>query len=237
MAEPIFGALFDKDGTLFDFSATWNAWAEATLMSLADGDFRRAVELGELISFDMEAGEFDASSEVIAGTSDTIARLLQPGLPGRSVKDIEDEVNERAAKAPQAEVVPLGPFIRELRALNLKIGVATNDSEMPARAHLASVGHEHSFDFIAGYDSGFGGKPAPGMCLGFAEAMGFSAKNVVMVGDSTHDLLAGRAAGMRTVAVLTGMATEEELASYANIVLPDIGHLPDWIRTQNLVSN
>ena len=33
-----------------------------------------------------------------------------------------------------------------------------------------------------------------------------------MVGDSTHDLRAGRAAGMRTVAVLTGLAGADELA-------------------------
>ena len=49
-----------------------------------------------------------------------------------------------------------------------------------------------------------------------------------MVGDSTHDLIAGRAAGMQTVGVLTGMA-EAELAPLADAVLPDIGHLPDWL--------
>ena len=50
-----------------------------------------------------------------------------------------------------------------------------------------------------------------------------------MVGDSTHDLLAGRAAGMKTAAVLTGMANEGELAPFADVVMQDIGHLPGWL--------
>jgi phosphoglycolate phosphatase len=50
-----------------------------------------------------------------------------------------------------------------------------------------------------------------------------------MVGDSLHDLHAGRAAGMRTVAVLTGMASHADLAPHADLVLPHIGHLPDWL--------
>jgi phosphoglycolate phosphatase len=50
-----------------------------------------------------------------------------------------------------------------------------------------------------------------------------------MVGDSTHDLRAGRAAGMRTIGVLTGLATAQELSPLATAVLPDIGHLPNWL--------
>ena len=50
-----------------------------------------------------------------------------------------------------------------------------------------------------------------------------------MVGDSPHDLVAGRAAGMTAVAVLTGIATEADLGPLADVVLPDIGHLPGWL--------
>ena len=47
-----------------------------------------------------------------------------------------------------------------------------------------------------------------------------------MVGDSRHDLIAGRAAGMATLGVLTGVAGAEDLAPLADLVRPDIGHLP-----------
>ena len=232
MTYPIKAALFDKDGTLFDFAATWNAWAKATLLDLTNGDAVRAKTVGALMDFDFTAGAFDPESEVIAGTPDDIIRLLSPGLPEIPRDALLERINRAAAQAPQVETVPLQPWIAELRALGLKIGVATNDAEAPARAHLSSAGVEDLFDFIAGYDSGYGGKPAPGMCLGFAEAMGVAPDAVVMVGDSTHDLLAGRAAQMRTVAVLTGMAGEADLAPYADVVLPSIGALPAWIAAQ-----
>lgn len=232
MTEPIYGVLFDKDGTLFDFEATWNVWAAMMLTDLAEGDSGRAAALGARMGYDFAARRFEPDSVVIAGTPDDIVRLLLPGVPELTPAGLTERLNETAARAPQAEAVPLGPLLTRLRAMGLKLGVATNDAEAPARAHLAGVGHEHSFDFIAGYDSGFGGKPAPGMCLGFAGAMGLAAETVLMVGDSTHDLIAGRAAGMRTVAVLTGMASTAELAPLATVVLPDIGHLPGWIAAQ-----
>ena len=50
-----------------------------------------------------------------------------------------------------------------------------------------------------------------------------------MIGDSVHDLDSGRAAGMRTVGVLTGLASRDDLAPHADVVLPDIGALPGWL--------
>jgi phosphoglycolate phosphatase len=50
-----------------------------------------------------------------------------------------------------------------------------------------------------------------------------------MVGDSLHDLQAGRAAGLRCVAVLTGIAGRADLAPHAEAVLDHVGLLPDWL--------
>ena len=67
------------------------------------------------------------------------------------------------------------------------------------------------------------------MLLAFAAHIGAPPSDVVMIGDSTHDLHAATAAGMIRVGVLTGMADEAELAPHADIVLPHIGHLPAWL--------
>ncbi len=229
MANPILGILFDKDGTLFDFEGTWNVWAEMMLRELAENDEMKASALGSLIGFDFQERRFAPDSEAIAGTPEDIVQLLLQGLPGMDPADLLDRINAGAARVPLAEAVPLGTLIAELRALGLVLGVATNDSEALARTHLASVGISAGFDFIAGYDSGFGAKPDPGMCLGFAEATGLAPAAVLMVGDSVTDLQAGGSAGMRTVGVLTGRALEADLAPFATEVLPDIGHLPSWI--------
>jgi phosphoglycolate phosphatase len=128
-----------------------------------------------------------------------------------------------------SEAVPLRPLLAALRGQGLRLGVATNDSEAPARQHLANHGITDCFDFISGYDSGHGAKPGPGMCLAFARQLGLEPARVAMVGDSRHDLEAGRAAGMRTIAVLTGIARHDELEPHADVVLADIGAIPDWL--------
>ena len=140
-----------------------------------------------------------------------------------------DRIDASAAQAPMSEAVPLRPLLSALRDQGLRIGLATNDSELPARQHLANHGLTDCFDFISGYDSGHGAKPGPGMCLAFARQLGLRPSRVAMVGDSRHDLEAGRAAGMRTVAVLTGIAKREELAPHADVVLADIGAIPGWL--------
>ncbi len=223
------GLLFDKDGTLFDFHATWGGWTAALLLDLTVGDSDRAATLGGVIGFDLAAGRFAPDSIVIASTPDEIAAALLPFLPGATPTGLVNRMNLLAAEAALTPAVPLPALFDTLRGRGLKIGLATNDGETPARAHLASMGVHAHFDFVAGFDSGYGGKPAPGMLLAFAGRFGIDPAHVVMVGDSRHDLIAGRAAGMRTVGVLTGMAAAADLAPLADAVLPDIGHLPDWL--------
>ena len=220
---------FDKDGTLFDFAATWEVWAQAFLLRLCEGDRARATEIGARIGFDLETMTFARDSVVIAGTPGEVTQALLPFFPQMTALSLATLINDEAEQAPQAEAVPLVPLLTKLCSAGLKLGVATNDAERPARAHLEAAGVTSFFDFIVGYDSGHGGKPAPGQLLAFAADVGLPSDQIAMVGDSTHDLRAGRAAGMACVAVLTGLATEAELAPFADVVLPDIGHLPAWL--------
>ncbi|WP_225028908.1 HAD family hydrolase [Xinfangfangia pollutisoli] len=222
------GIVFDKDGTLFDFRSTWGRWAEGFLASVAcDAD--HAAALAEAIGYLPLQRDFRPDSPVIAATAADIAAALTPLLPGRDVEDLTEAIDAAASGVQLTEAVPLIPLLTALRARGLRLGVATNDSEVPARAHLAATGLTGLFDFIAGYDSGYGAKPGPGMCRAFAESQGLDPARVVMVGDSRHDLQAGRGAGMRTIAVLTGIAKAEDLAPHADVVLPDIGALPAWL--------
>jgi phosphoglycolate phosphatase len=155
-----------------------------------------------------------------------VAALLLPHLPrwGGDLAGLTDHLARAAQTVPQLEAVPLAPLFARLRAAGLRLGVATNDHEQTARRHLSA--HLHSLDYIAGFDSGHGGKPGPGMLLAFARACDLAPGQVMMVGDSRHDLIAGRAAGMVTLAVLTGVAGPEDLSPLADALRPDIGHLP-----------
>ncbi len=221
--------LFDKDGTLFDFYATWGVWAKGLLLEESGGDAALAARMGAAIGYDYVAETFAKDSMVIFDTPPDIAAALLPFFAGETVEGLTNRLNEAAAKVPMVEAVPLIPFLLELEARGLKLGVATNDGEAPARAHLAASGIAGMFDFVVGSDSGYGGKPAPGMQNAFAAHLGLAADQIAMVGDSVHDLVAGRAAGMATVAVLTGVADHDELAPHADVVLPDVGHLAAWL--------
>ena len=223
------GVIFDKDGTLFDFRRTWGEWSARLLHELSGGDEARAVRLGGFIGFDLPSREFAPDSPVIAETVDRIAARLVPHLPGRNIAGLIEEMNDLSARASLAEVVPLRPCLSALRSRGLRLGLVTNDAEAPARAHLDQAGVADLFDFVAGFDSGYGAKPGPGPLLAFAAAQGLAPGRVAMVGDSLHDLHAGRAAGMRPIAVLTGIAAHDDLAPHAEIVLPDIGGLAAWL--------
>ena len=221
--------LFDKDGTLFDFEASWADWMRASILRLAQGDGDVASALAECLGFDLQAGRFASDSPVIAGTIGDIIPLMDPLLPTVTAEDIWDDLERSAATAPMIPAVPLHPLLGGFREEGYALGVATNATIAETEPHLAHAEITGFFDFVAGCDSGFGAKPDPGMCLAFAQHLGRAPETVVMVGDSLHDLRAGRAAGMRTAGVLTGIAPLEELAPFADVVLADIGELPAWL--------
>ncbi|WP_430463450.1 HAD family hydrolase [Tabrizicola sp.] len=225
-------AIFDKDGTLFDFRATWGGWTARAIDQLAGFGADRA-GLARRLGYDVAAAAFAKDSPVIASTTPELVDIMHEFVPDMGKGQLLDILSDLSEEAPQAEAAPLRLVFEGLRARGLKLGLATNDTEAPARAHLAGAGVLELFDFVAGCDSGWGGKPAPGQLLAFAARVGVDPARAVMVGDSLHDLHAGRAAGMRCVAVLTGIAEAHELAPHADVVLPDISHLAAWIDAQS----
>lgn len=222
--------LFDKDGTLFDFDKTWNHWTLSIIEHFADGDPDLEQRIADVIDFDLTNCAFRPTSPVIAGTNREAAELVASALNNADVDAVEAHLAVSAESAPLAPVVPLEPLLSEFKEQGLALGVVTNDTEASAKVHLSAAGALDAMDFVAGHDSGFGAKPDPEPLLAFASKIGLPPANVAMVGDSTHDLIAGRRAGMVTVGVLTGLASVEVLQEYADVVLPHIGHLREWLK-------
>jgi len=104
------------------------------------------------------------------------------------------------------------------------------DLHAAARHVLQGFGVHSQLDFICGCDSGFGHKPDPGMVHAFCDACGLTADEVLVVGDTPHDLQMGRRAGARTVvAVMSGVASREMLEPLADTVLESIAGLTDLL--------
>jgi len=226
---PVDAILFDKDGTLFDFAATWNGWTETLIRDLAQGQDDVAQELARVLGYDLDAGSFYPDSIAIACANTEIAAAIAPVIDHLDVAEIEKHLGVSAASAPLAEAVPLAAFLDDLLARGKVLGVMTNDAEISARGQLERSGVLGRFAFVAGYDSGHGAKPDPDPLLAFCKAVGVDPARTAMVGDSRHDLEAGTAAGMRRIGVLTGLAQRDDLAPLADVVLPDIGHIPAWL--------
>lgn len=226
----ICAVVFDKDGTLFDLQATWGAFAGDFLRALAGTDAVLLEVLAEAVGHDLSTGRLREDSVIVAETPEAVADALMPYLPDPGPRSaFIARLNMAALSAPLSEAAPLEPLLSGLVEAGYRLAVVTNDAEAPARAHLEAVGAARHFGMILGYDSGHGAKPGPGQILAVAEAFGLPPDRILMVGDSMHDLLAGRAAGTACAGVLTGTARPQELAPFADVVLPDIGALPGWL--------
>ena len=226
----IAAVLFDKDGTLIDFDGTWGPAFHAIIHALAGGEDALVRAQAEALHFSLETLRFRPTSPIIAGSSAQYGKVWGAAIGRTDFSTLRHEIDALSAIESLKTLAPIGRPLEALGALSaqgLRLGVATNDSEASARRHVEALGLLH-IEFIAGYDSGHGGKPEPGMVLAFARHLGVAPSEVAMVGDSIHDLHAARAAGALAVAVLTGPATRAELAPHADHVVEDIAALPGF---------
>ncbi len=233
--------LFDKDGTLFDFHASWSAIAEAMLDRLApDAAARRAMALAA--GFDPETRICRAGSIIVAEPTSALAGLWAEWRPDLGPVRLERLMNEVAEAAAPETMVPAVPdlpaLLADLAARGLVLGVATHDGFEAARHQLTGARVLDHFAFVAGYDSGHGLKPGPGMLEAFVAATGVAPDAVMVVGDSAHDLGMARAGGAGwAVGVLSGPAERADLAPLADHVLDTIAGLPALIDRANATSS
>ncbi|MDJ1007781.1 MAG: HAD family hydrolase [Paracoccaceae bacterium] len=223
------GIIFDKDGTLTDFRKTWGGATRTLVADLSAGEVALAARLAEALGFDPATHDYAPASPALVGPTSAMADALAAHLPHLDRGHLVMRIMAAEAEVDQVPAVDLPPLFDALAGDGYVLGIVTNDSEGAARRHLDFFGVAERVAFVAGADSGHGAKPAPGPLLAFADATGVAPEAVVMVGDTGHDLEAGRAAGMATVGVLTGAATAAHLTPLADAVLPDIGHLPGWL--------
>jgi phosphoglycolate phosphatase len=73
-------------------------------------------------------------------------------------------------------------------------------------------------------------KPSPEALIACVKALDVNICDCLIVGDSVNDIRAGKAAGAKTVAVLTGLFGFEELARESpDLILQNIAELPQFI--------
>jgi HAD superfamily hydrolase (TIGR01549 family) len=225
--------IFDKDGTLIDFHAMWGQWVTELAQRL------ELVLNRPIAAVLFKALDFDPSTKRIAPHGNL---AVTPLSELRAI--IIEVLSEAGLAAPEIEramsaawhlpdpvtlAQPLADLVdlfRWLHQQGLKIGVATSDNRSLTEATLAQLGLSALIDALACADDGLPIKPAPDMILAICQTFDIVPAKTIMVGDNVVDLQMGRNAGVGlNVGVLSGLGSAQELAPYADILLPTVAKL------------
>ncbi|GGF82837.1 phosphatase [Azorhizobium oxalatiphilum] len=221
--------LFDKDGTLIHFDRTWGPAAGEVMRELAGDDPQALRRLEEVSEYLPDEQRFLPSSPLVAGSSAHYGPQWAHCL-GRDATDaFFSEIDRLFSREGLRALTPLGrpqDVLAHFHGQGLKLGIVTNDAEANSRLQAEALGLMPYLDLIHGYDSGFGSKPGPGMITAAAEALNVPPDSMAVIGDSTHDYAAAKAAGARFILVRTGPAPVEPLLDVADMVVDSIDDLP-----------
>ncbi|WP_431321523.1 HAD family hydrolase [Rhizobium sp. YTU87027] len=222
------GILFDKDGTLLDYDESWLPVNRELARIASAGDPELANLLLLACGMDPVTGHIVPDSLLAAGNTRQISEGLIAAGSKLDVIELTTKLDDLFSHAAEfsVAVTDLSAFFGRLHGRGFRLGVASSDNERSIKQTAQRFGFAPFIDYVAGYDSGFGTKPEPGMVLGFCAATGLDPSEVAVVGDNNHDLHMGRNAKVGvTVAVLTGTGSRESLAAASDYCLNDITEL------------
>jgi len=196
-------AVFDFDGTLVDTRRPITLSANRTLDELGY-EQRPVAEIEELIGLPLA---------VVLGT---LARRTEGAEPN------EEElcVRYRAVfKEVAPEESPMFEGVRgtlaALRDAGVTLAIATSRSRESLEKFLDQHALRSDFEFWAGGQCVERGKPHREMLDLVVESCGHSMAETIMIGDTSHDMEMGHAAGADTCAVSYGMHELERLRAAA----------------------
>jgi phosphoglycolate phosphatase len=123
-------------------------------------------------------------------------------------------------------------LLRELHARGVRLGVATGKSRRGLDAQIARLGLEAVFDATRCADEA-PGKPAPDMLEQLMLELDLAPDELVMVGDTAHDVQMAQAARVDSLAVGYGAHDPGELESARPTALVlTVPEMQAWVRAR-----
>jgi len=188
--------VFDLDGTLIDSLDVYCSILNAALVRLGlpaapREDILKAVQDGE---FDWD---FVLPEYVKAEKEKTI----------RQARKIISEIYPRRFREEARMIAGVDAILKEISGGGMKIGLVTSTPQilLEDKLHpLKGSGVDNVFDAIITTDDVAKKKPAADPLIECGRRLEVDMADMVYVGDTRTDIQAGRAAGMKTIGVLTG---------------------------------
>ncbi len=229
------GILFDKDGTLIEVNDTWLPIYRQMLRELFQTDADGADMLLEKAGFDRATDTFKPGSILAAGTTRQLISIWWPGLDAAGIAEkirILDHDYAPLVKEALKPLMALEPVFAELKAMGMRLGVATNDSHVSATNHMSHMGLVEHFEDIIAADTVEVPKPSGNMIRRFAEITGLRPAEIAMVGDNSHDMEEARNGGAGlAIAVLSGNAKHQDIAHLADHTIASVAELPALLKS------
>jgi phosphoglycolate phosphatase len=206
--------VFDLDGTLIDSRTDI---ALAANHALAENGF-------PTLSVERVSGYVGDGAELLL----TRAAAIQPGDPRLPALYAAFIAFYCAHPADHTRLCPGAAEALDGR-LMLPLALCTNKPRITTEPVLAALGLDGFHVVVAGGDLPEK-KPHPAPLFHIAQALAVEPRELVMVGDGAQDVLAGRAAGARTVGVRGGIQAEARLfAAEPDVVIESLAELSDLV--------
>lgn len=211
------GLLFDVDGTLCD---TDNHYVSRVMhwMPVLLGDHRKRLAR-RLVMAAETPGNMVFSFLDALGLDAPLIGLI-------------DRINRSRRLQRPMRMVPVPGVPRMLKSLHGRypMAVVSARPEPVVRAFLNHHGLSGYFDAVASALTCPRTKPYPDPVHWAAEKLNLSPGQCVMIGDTTVDICAGKAARAQTIGVLCGFGEESELRRFgADAILPSTAALDEFL--------
>jgi phosphoglycolate phosphatase len=185
------------------------------------------------VDLGIEPPQEAAARHVIGlGLHDALSSAL-PSLPVSEYRRVAERYRHHYLSRDHELTLFAGAseLIAELRDLGFLLAVATGKTRMGLDRALGATGLGGFFHATRCADECFS-KPHPAMLLELMDELGVVAPRTLMVGDTTHDLLMARNAGVSALAAGFGAHTHAALVAEAPLhVAQDFPELAAWLRT------
>jgi phosphoglycolate phosphatase len=126
---------------------------------------------------------------------------------------------------------PFPGVVETLSSITKKKAIVTNKLKSMAERVVIGLGIDDMIDFVVGADTAQSMKPNPDPIIFALKQFGVEPSRTVMVGDTTDDIMAAKAAGVIPCGVTYGFGTRQDLADAgAEIIIEDISELPAYFQ-------